>query len=137
MCWDGTERRRHKRQGIRGSIVRFKPSSLFSFLAPYSEKLLLLDFSEGGCHFIAKTPLEPGTALDLELEAPRIRGAVHARGRVVWSRRSEHNDVYHAGVEITSISSGSRRVLKNMLDGALLDNVDISTRTYLKEIEKL
>jgi hypothetical protein len=62
---------------------------------------------------------------------------VRAKGRVIWSRKSDQLDAYHVGVEFTGLSGRSRHVLKLMLDGALLENVDISTRVYMKEIEKL
>jgi c-di-GMP-binding flagellar brake protein YcgR len=137
MGWDGKERRRKKRYGIRNSTVRYKKAGLFSMFAPLSAKYLLLNFSEGGVHFISKDPLEPGTAIDLELEAPKIRGAVSVRGKVVWTRKSEQLDAHHVGVEFGSMSGRAKEVLKFMLDGALLDNVDISTKAYMKEIEKL
>lgn len=135
--WDGADRRKKRRYGIRGSTVRYRTSGVFSFLSPYSAKLLLLNFSEGGCHFISKAPMEPGADLDLELEAPKVRGAVRARGRVVWSKKSEQREAFHVGVEFRPLSSGAKGALKNMLDAALLDNVDITTRQYLKEIDRL
>jgi c-di-GMP-binding flagellar brake protein YcgR len=137
MSWDGTERRKRKRYGIRGSTVRYKISGLFSFLAPYSPKYLLLNFSDGGCHFITKSAVEAGAEIDLEIEAPKIRGSAQAHGRVVWSRKSEQLDAFRIGVEFRKLGSRSGAVLKKMLDVALLENVDITTKHYLKEIEKL
>lgn len=137
MGWDGKERRGKKRYGIRNSTVRYKKSGLLSMFSPLSAKYLLLNFSETGCHFISKDPVEPGTPIDLELEAPKVRGSVTARGKVIWTRKSEQMDAHHIGVQFGSLSGRSKETLKFMLDGALLETVDISTKAYMKEIEKL
>lgn len=137
MNWDGVERRRKKRYGIRNSTVRYKKDTLFSFLAPASSKYLLLNFSEHGCHFITQQLLEVDARLTFYLEAPKVHGTVALKGRVVWTRKSDKVDAYRVGVEFSSLSGRARALLKNMLDTALLENVDITTKQYMKDIEKL
>jgi len=135
--WDGVERRRKKRYGMRNSTLRYKRDTLFSFLGPSCRKYLLLNFSELGCHFITQEALEVETQLALILEAPRIAGTATVKGRVVWARKSDKMDAYRVGVEFVHVSGRTHTFLKNMLDSALLENIDITTKQYMKDIEKL
>lgn len=137
MGWDGVERRRKKRYGIRNSTVRYKKATLLSFLSPASAKYLLLNFSETGCHFITEELLEVDAPLTLYLDSPHTGGTATLKGRVVWARKSDKLDAYRVGVEFAGISARAKGLLKNMLDSAVLENVDITTKQYMKDIEKL
>lgn len=137
MGWDGKDRRRRKRYGVKDSTLTYRKGGLLSFLMPPSARYLLLNVSELGAHFITRDDLAVGQALKLSVSAPQSRGTVHATARVVWSRKSEELHAYRVGVEITGLSEGARRRLKVLLDGAILENVELSTKVYLKEIERL
>ncbi len=136
MGWDGRERRKQKRYGLKDSLVQYKRSGVLSFLQTLSPRYLLLNFSKGGCHFISRENLEPGTLLNLRLEVPG-KGVFSARGSVAWARKSDRLDAYRTGIRFSHVSDRSRMVLQKLLDSALLENVDISTKVYLKEIDRL
>jgi hypothetical protein len=136
MGWSGRERRKKKRYGLRDSLVRYKRGGLFSPFRGLSPSYLLLNFSKTGCHFISKEDPGPETALDLRVEVPG-RGALGAKGFVAWSRKSDRLDAYRIGVRFTRVTGRSRILLQKLLDSALLENIDITTKVYLKEIEKL
>jgi hypothetical protein len=137
MAWDGTERRRRKRYGLRNSTVRYRKGSGAAVLfSPASPTYLLLNFSEIGCHFISKEPLQPGRTLTLTIEAPKFRPAT-VTGRVVWAQKFAEMEAWRVGIEFTKVPEKSRAILKGMLDGAVLDTVEISTRVYMKEVERL
>lgn len=137
MGWDGKERRRRKRYAVKNSALRYRRGGPIWFVMPASPKYLVLNFSEVGCHFITREELAPGQSLRLAIEAPNVRGTIAAPARVVWCRKSEEINAYRVGVEFGSLASRSRAVLKNLLDSAILENVEISTKVYLKEIERL
>jgi c-di-GMP-binding flagellar brake protein YcgR len=136
MAWDGVERRGRKRYGVKDAIVRYK-KGLLSFLAPASQKYLVLNLSETGLEFITKEQVHEGRKLTVLVSAPPVRGTVHARGRVIWIRKSQEQDAFRVGLEFTSISDRSRAYLKALLDSAVVDSIEISTRVYLKELDKL
>ena len=136
MGWDGRERRKQKRYGLRDSLIRFKKSSAGSFFRPFSPRYLLLNFSKKGCHFISREDIFPDQLISLRVEVPD-RGVVNAKGMVVWSKKSDQLDAFRIGVRFTRVTGRSEIVLQKLLDSALLENIDITTKVYLKEIEKL
>jgi hypothetical protein len=135
--WDGQERRKKKRFGVRGCTLRFKKGGFLSFLNLYGEKLISLNLSESGCHFINRDALPPGMLIAVQLEAPMAGDKVTASGRVVWCQKSTEHDAHHVGVEFQSIAKASKVQLKILLDNAVLEKIEITTKVYLKEIEKL
>jgi hypothetical protein len=137
MPWDGIERRRKKRYGIQGCTVEFKRRHPLDFLKNYSRKHLVLNMSELGCCFITKEHFREGNKLRMKITAPGVSGSIIATGRVVWSRKSENIDAYRIGVEFFTMDDNSKKRMKIMLDNAVLESVEVSTRIYLKEIEKL
>ena len=56
---------------------------------------------------------------------------------MVWSSKSKEHDAFRTGIRITSINDKARKLLRHVLDNTLLDNVKVSTATYLREIERL
>ena len=136
MGWDGRERRKQKRYGLRDSLIRYKRGSFVSFLLPLSPRYLLLNFSKGGCHFISRQDLPPGFFLNLRMEVPD-KGAFSAKGTVAWSKKSKRLDAYRMGIRFSHLTAKSRNVLQKLLDSALLENIDITTKVYLKEIDRL
>ncbi|MBI4616784.1 MAG: PilZ domain-containing protein [Planctomycetes bacterium] len=137
MTWDGVERRRHKRYGVKDSSVRYRKAGLLSVFANYSDRLLLLNFSEGGLHFITKEELAVGRRLHLLVEFPNISTRLKMAGRVVWVRKSDEHDAFRAGIQLTSMGERTKKILRHVQDNTLLDNVKISTGMYLKEIKRL
>ncbi|HTF56189.1 MAG TPA: PilZ domain-containing protein [Planctomycetota bacterium] len=137
MSWDGIERRRHRRYGVKGSTLRWRPGAPLGWVAPASAPHILIDLCPAGCRFISKRELAPGRALSLAIEAPPARATVRAAGRVAWSRRSEELDAWHTGISMKARNSGSAERLKIVLDGAVLERIEITTRRYLKEMGKL
>ena len=137
MTWDGKDRRKTKRYGVKDSSVQYCRAGLFSFFRNFSDRYLLLNISEGGLHFITKDELSIGSTYKIHLQFRSIGYPLRIHGRVVWTRKSLEHDAYRSGLQITKISDKARRVLRHVLDNTLLDNVKISTGTYLKEINRL
>lgn len=137
MTWDGRERRAHRRYGVKGSVVRWRPGPPIGWVSPASEPHLLIDVSSDGCHFLSKIQLPPGKRLSLSIEAPSTDAPARAAGFVAWTRRSEEHDAWHTGIAMKPSSPSSATRLKIFLDGAVLDRVEITTRRYLKESGKL
>ncbi|MBI2933226.1 MAG: PilZ domain-containing protein [Planctomycetes bacterium] len=137
MGWDGGNRRRKKRYALKNSALRYRKGGLLAFLFPSSAKYLLLNFSETGAHFISREELKPGQRLRLAIEAPSLRGTIHVPARVTWCRRSSEINAYRVGVRFGTLGGRSKVLLKNLLDSAILENIEISTKVYLKEIERL
>ncbi|MEK7470082.1 MAG: PilZ domain-containing protein [Planctomycetota bacterium] len=135
--WDGQERRKRKRFGVRGCTLRHKRGGLLSFLGLYGERLIALNLSETGCHFISRLPLPEGMSIAVQIEAPQIGDKINAGGRVVWCQKSTEHDAHHVGVEFQSIAKSSKVQLKILLDNSVLEKIEITTKVYLKEIEKL
>ena len=135
--WKGKEQRGKKRYGIKNSTLRYRRGGLLSVLRAPSPRYLLLNVSETGCHFITKEELTDGEAISLTLEAPKLTGSIRTKGRVIWCRKSEDINAYRVGIQFTSLGGRSRNLLRSLLDSAILENVEISTKVYLKEIEKL
>jgi len=137
MSWDGKERRARKRFAVKNSTLRYRGAGFLSFLFPPSSKYLLLNFSEGGCHFITREELAEGRSIRVLIEAPNIKGTIGGDARVVWCRKSEEINAYRVGCRFAGLAGRSKALLKNLLDSAILENVEISTKVYLKEIERL
>lgn len=135
--WDGTERRRKKRYGVKNSTVRYQRSGMFSFMSNFSERYLLLNVCEKGLHLITRDELPLGTGLSLQLGFPELDAPLRAKGKVVWVQKSKEHDAFRTGVEITSIGAKALSKLKFVLDNTLLDNVKVTTGIYLREIERL
>jgi len=138
MAWDGVERRRHKRYGVKSSTVRYSGGGVLSMLANLGQKYLILNISEGGLKFITKEPLNAGDKLRLNIEAPTIiKAPVKVKSHAVWVKRSATQDVWHVGVTFDKIKRKYEGILKTLVDSALMDKVDISTSMYLREIKRL
>lgn len=137
MSWDGVEKRKHKRYGVRGSTIRFKKGGILAFLNSASTRYLVLNMSEGGLHFISKDELQVGQRITITLEAPSLEGTVKGKGTVVWVRKSHEHAAFRVGVKFTGFDQRSKFRLRHILDNAILERVDITTKIYLKEIEKL
>jgi hypothetical protein len=138
MAWDGVERRKAKRYGIKNCTLQYKSAYCLGLFSTLSEKYLVLDISPNGLHFITKTKPKEKASLLLTITAPLLNDRnIHLTGRVVWIKKSPELDVYRTGVVITGISDTHRNRLKLILDNAVLDKIDLSTRIYLKEVEKL
>ncbi len=137
MTWDGKERRQKKRYGIKGSTLRYRKGGFFAFLMPPSPRYLLLNVSETGAHFITKEELAVGQALRLSLDASQVRGSIVVASTVIWARKSEDINAFRVGVKFAPLGDTARKRLKTVLDSAVLENVEISTKVYLKEIERL
>lgn len=137
MSWDGKERRAHRRYGVKGSVVRWRPGAPIGWISTSSAPHILIDLSADGCHFISKVQLPTGKRLSLSIEAPSVPAPARAAGSVAWSRRSEEHDAWHTGVRMRPRTALSATRLKSVLDGAVLDHVEITTRRYLKEMDRI
>lgn len=136
-AWDGVERRANKRFGVKDASVQYVRGGLLSFVNRPSRRYYLLNLSMDGCYFISQEPLNQGELLKLSIEAPMAGTPLQARGRVAWVRKSKDFEAWRVGVEITKISDRHRKALKFVLDNTILKKVDVSTRTYLRDIERL
>ncbi len=135
--WDGTERRAHGRFGVKNSSVSYRKSSLFFFARTFSPRYLVINISQGGLYFISKERLDPGTKIELSIEAPMAAAPISAAAKVVWSRKSADHEAWRTGVKFVKIGDRGGKMLKHVLDNTVIRKVDISTSIYLKEIEKL
>jgi hypothetical protein len=136
MTWDGKERRAKKRYGVKGAVVRYKGSSPIAFLSASSPRYLILNLSETGLEFMTKEPIEEGAKLSFSLEAPRVHGTIRGRGEVIWVKPSKNQEAFRVGAAIR-LSGRSLTLARAILENAVIDSVEISTRVYLKEIERL
>ena len=137
MGWDGQERRGKKRFGVRGATVQHRKAGALGFLDNFSPRYLILNVSESGLHFITKDALKEGSGHSLRLQAPPLEEPIAAKAVVVWCRKSTEHDAFRVGMSFTALSDGERLRLKGVLDNAILDKVDMTTKQFLKEIEKL
>lgn len=137
MTWDGADRRAHRRYGVKGSIIRWRPGPPIGWFSPVSSPYVLLDLSSTGCHFVSERELPPGKSISLLIAAPHSPIPARCWGRVSWSRRSEEHEAWHTGVTMRARSAASVARLKHILDGAVLDKIEITTRRYLKEMGRL
>ena len=137
MTWDGHERRAHRRYGVKGSLVRWRPGPPLGWVSPASEPHLLIDLSQDGCHFLSKSLLRPGKRLSLMIEAPKQDTPARAAGQVAWSRRSDEHEAWDTGVHMKPRTPAAATRLKSVLDGAVLDRVEITTRRYMKETGRI
>ena len=138
MPWDGVERRKHKRYGIKSSTVRYTGGGVGSLLANLGQKYLILNISESGLKLITKDHLNNGDKLRLHIEAPTIsKSAVKTKGRVVWAKRSATQDVWHVGVAFDKIKKKYEGILKTLIDSAIMEKIDISTSVYIRELKRL
>lgn len=137
MTWDGVEQRNTKRYGIKNGYISYKKGGVLSVLAPPSEKYIVLNLSQGGCGFITREELPEGLKLILFIEQQKIKRVLKAVSRVIWCKKSETVNAFRVGVEFSSLNDTSKSLLKAMLDSALVESVEISTKIYLKELEKL
>jgi c-di-GMP-binding flagellar brake protein YcgR len=136
-AWDGVDRRKGKRFGVKDATVTYVRGGLFSFLNPLSERYYLLNLSLEGCYFITRSALKEGESLKLTIEVPLAPTPIQARGRVAWVRKSKDFEAWRVGVEFNRLSEKHRKHLQFVLDNTILRKVDVSTRTYLRDIERL
>ncbi|MBI5367689.1 MAG: PilZ domain-containing protein [Planctomycetes bacterium] len=137
MSWDGVERRGKKRFGVKGASVQHRSAGLLGWMENFSPRYLVLNLSESGLHFITKSDLREGAVLALRLQAPPLEEPIGAKARVVWCRKSQEHNAFRVGMAFLRLSEGERQRLKGVLDNAILDKVDMTTKQFLKEIEKL
>ncbi|MHC5039425.1 MAG: PilZ domain-containing protein [Planctomycetota bacterium] len=136
-AWDGIERRTYKRFGVKDATVQYVRGGLLSFMNRVSERYYLLNLSVSGCYFITRQQLCEGESLKLQLEAPLAPAPIHIRGKVAWVRKSKDFEAWRVGVEFTKMGEKHRKHLKFVLDNTILRKVDVSTRAYLRDIERL
>jgi c-di-GMP-binding flagellar brake protein YcgR len=136
-AWDGTDRRIDKRFGVKDASVQYVRGGWLSFLNSASRRYYLLNLSMGGCHFITQEELREGEPLKLTIEAPLAQAPLQAGGKVAWVKKSKDFEAWRVGVEFLRMSEKNRRSLKFVLDNTILKKVDVSTRTYLRDIEHL
>lgn len=138
MPRDKREQREHKRFGVKGCTMQYKSGRLFGLFSTISKRYLVLNISPTGLHFISKEELKPGQRILININAPLLDDEpIRAAGRVIWTKESTQHQAYRVGVTFRRLSHTARTRLKLILDNALLDKIDISTRMYLKEVEKL
>ncbi len=131
------ERRRKKRFGVKGCTIRYRRTGLAGFFEEYSDRYLVLNISEQGAHFITKEELKEGQALNCQVDAPGMQESVECQAKVVWVRKSAEFSAFRVGMEFTTVRKGDQPRLKVLLDNAVLDKIDMATKMYLKEIQKL
>ncbi|MEK7448239.1 MAG: PilZ domain-containing protein [Planctomycetota bacterium] len=138
MSWNGIEQRQHKRFGVKSCIVQYKPAGFFGLFSTTSPRYLVLNIGQNGLNFISHEELYPGQSFLLFINAPLLDDEfIKITGRVVWVKKSVEYNAYRTGLVFKKLFPRAQTKLKLILDNALLDKIDISTRVYLKEVEKL
>lgn len=138
MTESNPENRRNRRRfGVKGCTVRYRRAGLGGFFSEYSTRLLVLDISDAGLHFITKDEPRMGQIWALQIEAPGTNEPIQARARAVWVRKSTDHHAFHVGLRFDGVDKDDQPRLKALLDNALLDKIDMGTKMYLKEIERL
>lgn len=137
MAEASDERRRKKRFGVKGCTIRYRRTGFTGFFEEYSARYLVLNISEQGAHFITKDEAKEGQAFSFQIDAPGLDGPIEGQSKVVWVRKSAEFSAFRVGMEITSLRKADQPRLKSLLDNAVLDKIDMATKMYLKEIQKL
>jgi len=138
MSWDGAERRNYKRAGIKGCTLQYKSAKCFGLFSTLSNRYLVLNIGQAGLCFISKEAVNEGDKLLFSITAPLLNSnAINLKGLVIWAKKSSQYEAYRCGIKFTSISNHAIKKLKFILDNALLDQIDIPTGIYLKEVDKL
>ena len=121
---------------MKGSSVRWRPGAPIGWVSPASDSHVLIDLSSDGCRFLTKDPIKPGRRLSLSIEAPAKEAPARTTGVVAWSVRSEEHDAWQIGIAMKPASSSAAARLKHLLDGAVLDRVEIAPHHFLKVTDK-
>ncbi|OHB69735.1 MAG: hypothetical protein A2W23_02220 [Planctomycetes bacterium RBG_16_43_13] len=128
MTSDQANRRRKKRYGVKGSTIQYRKGGLLSFLGASSAKCIVINISEFGLAFVTKGELRPADKIALSIDAPKLAEPIAVNGRVLWVKKADDINAYKVGVEFNKLAGRVKSNLKSLLDNALLDSVDISTR---------
>lgn len=136
MNWNGEERREYKRFGVKRLGIQYSRAGLFAFLTGMSDRYLVLSIGEGGLLFMTKEQLTPGQKLKVRVNLPDV-DSIKGAATVVWTAKSSDHDAWRVGVQFQVLNAGNRRRLKNLIDTAVLDRIDVSTSIYLREVERL
>jgi hypothetical protein len=138
MSWNGSERREHKRAGIKGCTLQYKSARCFGLFSSLSNRYLILNICQDGLCFISKEDIKEGNRLLFSFTAPLLNSsAINAKGLVIWAKKSPQYEAYRCGIKFISMGHSAEKKLRFILDNALLDQIDIPTRIYLKEVDKL
>ena len=137
MVWDGTERRENKRYGIKRLGIQYAKSKIAGMLGNFSDKYLVLNISEGGLFFMSREELVQGQKIKVKFGINGEEQRLHVSAEVVWSKKSDEHNAYRLGLKFISMSGKTRKRLKTLIDGAVLDKIDFSTGIYLREVDRL
>ncbi|MBI4835148.1 MAG: PilZ domain-containing protein [Planctomycetes bacterium] len=138
MPSNGTEHRKYKRYGVKGSAVQYKPDSFFSLFRSLSRKYIVLDMSTAGMQFVTKEEFKEGTHLQLQISAPHLYDQIiPVKGEVVWLRAAPELRINVVGVKFTSLALPDKSRLKSILDGAVLEKVHYAESIHLKKADKI
>jgi len=77
------------------------------------------DISALGLRFTTNENLEKGSTVEIKLKLPNLQNAIHASGRVAWSKKStlEDNSPFDIGVEFLKIEEDNKNTfLKYLCD---------------------
>lgn len=133
------EKRKKKRYGIKGSTISVKEPHILSFLAQGKGPYPLLNLSENGCCFVTTKEPKLGQDIALTISAPPVKNTIGVKGKVVWTKKLMVDNLqgFRVGIAFSELPDSNKRILKVVLDNAILDSVEVSTRLILKEIDKL
>ncbi len=138
MGWDGTERREMRRFGVKRLGITYSKTRLLAFASSYSEKYLVLNVSEGGMYFMTKEELAVGQNVAVRLDTPKApEMIVKGTAEVMWKTKSQDHEAWKVGVQFSKLSDKALTRLRELIGGAILDKVDVSTTIYLREVERL
>jgi len=91
----------------------------------------------GGLHFITRKELKAGDKVKLEVHAPKVAKPIALKAQVVWVHETSQAGAFRVGVSFLSLSRQNKDQLRQMLDTALMEKVDINTVLYLKHLDRL
>jgi hypothetical protein len=132
---DALERRRYKREAIKGSAVQYKKIDFLKLFHKLSDKYFILDISQNGIQFVTREKFKKDTKLLLTITAPFIDGeSINVNGYVLWSKKLTGLPGYTTGVRFTSIEPDDRARLKVLLVHEDLEKMRASGNIKLNQI---
>jgi Tfp pilus assembly protein PilZ len=92
------------------------------YILPNSDRIRTAstkDISALGLRFTVNENLEKGSPLEIKLKLPNVQNAIHASGRVAWSKKTglEDKSSFEVGIEFLKIEEDNKNTfLKYLCD---------------------
>lgn len=110
---------------LRRLLVQYTEADPSSFTLKRSDRVPLLDISEGGIRFMVKdspgTPrLKTSERLILDLDFPILDAPISLKAQVRWVSAMEGTELYQVGVQFEKTDNAARELLKRLITYVIL-----------------